>query len=62
MRCQFFFSFLSGVAAAPASHGRNQKGWRTSQGKVGLEPMGRMLRASSIQVHGLPIIITQRLQ
>jgi len=45
--------YKSGVTAAPASHERIQKGWHTSQGIVGLEPMGRMLRASSIQVHDL---------
>jgi len=45
--------FWSFDAPAPASHERILKGWRTSQGIVGLEPMRRMLRASSIQVHDL---------
>ena len=45
--------YKSGVVAAPASHEIIQKGLSTSQGIVGLERMGRMFRASSIQVHVL---------
>jgi len=42
--------YKSGVVAAPASHERIQKGWRTGQGIFGLEPMGRMFRAMTFWV------------